>query len=83
MRYRELFSVFPRTMKSGRKVYYFQTYDEEGRRTSAKSTGMVHARDARMYCMKLYKAGLLGVTEKRTPTMAEFAEGWWDMKTCE
>jgi len=23
------------------------------------------------------------VTEKKTPTMAEFAEGWWDMKTCE
>ena len=83
MRYRELFTVFPRTMKSGRKVYYYQTYDEEGRRTCAKSTGMIHARDARMYCMKLFRAGLLGVTEKRTPTMEEFSRGWWDVSTCE
>ena len=83
MRYRELFTVYPRTMKSGRRVYYYQTYDEEGQRTTAKSTGKTHARDARMYCMKLYKAGLLGVTEKKTPTMAEFSAGWWDMKTCE
>jgi len=83
MRYRELFTVFPRTMKSGRKVYYYQTYDEEGRRTCAKSTGMSHARDARVYCTKLYRAGLLGVTEKRTPTMEEFSRGWWDVSTCE
>ena len=83
MRYREVFTVFPRRMKSGRKIYYYQTYNEEGRRTSAKSTGMVRARDARVYCMKLYRAGLLGVTEKRTPTMAEFAHGWWDPKTCD
>ena len=41
MRYREVFTVFPRRMKSGRKIYYYQTYNEEGRRTSAKSTGMV------------------------------------------
>ena len=83
MRYRELFTVFPRTMKSGRKVYYYQTYNEEGRRMCAKSTGMVHARDARVYCTKLYRAGLLGVTEKHTPTMEEFSRGWWDVGTCE
>lgn len=83
MRYRELFSVFPRRLKSWRRVYYYQTYDEEGKRTAGRSTGAVRARDARMYCMKLYRAGMLGVTEKRTPTMAKFSDGWWDMTTCE
>lgn len=83
MRYRELFTVFPRKLKSGRKVYYYQTYDAEGKRTPGRSTGALRARDARMYCMKLYRAGLLGVNEKRTPTMAEYSQGWWDMSTCE
>ena len=83
MRYRELFCVFPRTMTSGRRIYYYHTYDADGTRTAARSTGAVRARDARIYCMKLYRSGLLGVSEKRTPTMAEFSEGWWDIKTCE
>lgn len=30
--------------------------------------------------MKLFRAAMLGVSKKRTPTMAGFAEGWWDMK---
>jgi len=83
MRYREPFCVYPRTMKSGRKIYYYQTYDEEGHRTPGRSTGTVRARDARIYCMKLYREGTLGVREKRVLTMAEYAEGWWDLKTCE
>jgi len=49
MRYRELFCVFPRTMKSGRRIYYYHTYDDEGKRTPARSTGAICARDARLY----------------------------------
>ena len=82
-RYRELFSVFPRVLESGRKVYYYQTYDPDGRRMNPKSTGAIRARDARMYCMKLYREGTLGVTVKKTPTFAEFSVGWWDVKTCQ
>ena len=83
MRYRELFCVFPRRLPSGRTVYYYQTYDKDGRRTNPKSTGAVRARDARLYCMKLYREGTLGVTVKKVPTFKEFSVGWWDMKTCE
>lgn len=83
MRYRELFCVFPRVLESGRKVYYYQTYDKDGRRTNPKSTGAVRARDARIYCMGLYREGTLGVTLKRVPTFAEFSVGWWDVKTCQ
>ena len=82
MRYRELFIVFPRTLKSGRKVYYYQTYDAEGKRTPGRSTGAVRARDARVYCMKLYREGTLGVNVKKVPTLSEYSVGWWDMKTC-
>jgi len=82
MRYRELFIVFPRTLKSGRKVYYYQTYDAEGKRTPGRSTGAVRARDARVYCMKLYRDGMLGVTVKKIPTFSEYSLGWWDMRTC-
>jgi len=82
MRYRELFIVFPRTLKSGRKVYYYQTYDADGKRTPGRSTGAVRARDARLYCMKLYREGTLGATTKKIPTFSEYSVGWWDMKTC-
>ncbi len=83
MRYRELLCVFPRRLSSGRTVYYYQTYDKDGRRTNPKSTGAVRARDARLYCMEMYREGTLGVTVKKVPTFKEFSVGWWDMKTCE
>jgi integrase len=83
MRYRELFCVFPRRLNSGRRVYYYQTYDPQGRRTNSKSTGAVKACDARMYCMKLYREGTLGVHTDKVPTMEEYSLGWWNMQTCE
>ena len=30
MRYREPFTVYPRRLPSGRIVYYYQTYDDQG-----------------------------------------------------
>ena len=38
-RIRAEYSIFPVKMKSGKTVYYYQTYDNFGRRTSKKSTG--------------------------------------------
>jgi hypothetical protein len=81
MRIREDFTVFPRTLRSGVVVFYYQTYDKKGRRQNARSTGQTKKTEARAYCMKLFKDGLL-IPEQKVPTFAEFAKGWWDIKTC-
>jgi IS1 family transposase len=38
MRARVVFTVFARKMASGRRIYYYQTYDEKGFRTPLYST---------------------------------------------
>jgi YD repeat-containing protein len=40
MGYREPFTVFRRTLPSGNSVFYYQTYDENGNRTCARSTAV-------------------------------------------
>jgi integrase len=84
---RQPFSLFPRKLPSGKKVYYYQTYDDKGNRTSLLSTGQKTKTAALAVCMERYKAGTLAPRrgEKRRskiPTFAEFAEGWWDYDTC-
>ena len=39
MRLKQPYSLYKRKLKSGKEVYYYQTYDEFGNRTSGKSTG--------------------------------------------
>jgi hypothetical protein len=39
MRIRDDFAVFPQGMASGKVVFYYQTWDEEGRRMVAHSAG--------------------------------------------
>lgn len=39
MRYKKEFSLYLRKLHSGKGIYYYQTYDERGNRTVAKSTG--------------------------------------------
>ena len=82
MRVKANFSVFGRTLPSGKKVFYYQCYDGKGRRQYAKSTGLSKKTEAVAYCMKLYKDGLL-IPEQKTPTFAEFSKGWWDIETCD
>jgi integrase len=45
------------------------------------STGKSKKTEAREYCLKLFKDGLL-IPEQKAPTFAEFSNGWWDIKTC-
>jgi integrase len=73
--------VFGRTLPSGKRVYYYQCYDEKGKRQWGKSTGCSKKTEAVAYCMKLYKGGLL-IPEQKTPTFAEFSNGWWNIETC-
>jgi integrase len=81
MRIKANFTVFPRKMPSGRTVFYFQCYDENGVRQNGRSTGCAKKTEATAYCMRLYREGTL-VPKKKTMTFEEFAVGWWDVKTC-
>jgi integrase len=82
VRYREPFTVFPRKMKSGRIVWYYQTYDEFDRRTSAHSTGQINKSSARAYCRNLEKENKLVPNSFDNLTFGEFAENWWIPGKC-
>jgi len=81
MREKAIFSVFKRKMPSGRGIYYYQCYDQKGKRQFAKSTGKTKKTEALEYCIKLYKDNML-LPEQKKPTFAEFSVGWWDIETC-
>jgi len=57
MRITEPYTIFPRTLPSGRTVYYYQYRDENGRRSPAYSTGTDKLSQARRICQKLYNEG--------------------------
>jgi integrase len=83
MRIRDDFTVFPREMASGKVIWYYQTYDEDGRRTVAHSTGETTRTAAVKKCNALMKEGkLLPKEQVRIPTFADYAQGWWDPATC-
>jgi integrase len=83
MRIRDDFTVFPREMASGKVIWYYQTYDEEGRRTVAHSTGESTRTGAIKKCNSLMREGkLVSDTQVRIPTFAEYAQGWWDPEQC-
>jgi integrase len=83
MRIKNDFSVWPRTIKaSGRVVFYYQTYDENGKRTVPRSTGKATKTEAVRYCNGLMREGSL-VPLPKMNTFGDYAKGWWDLKTCE
>ena len=80
MRAKAVFTVFGRRLASGKRVYYYQCYDDKGKRQWAKSTGITKKTEAVAYCMKLFRDGVL-IPEQKAPTFAEFSAGWWDVET--
>jgi site-specific recombinase XerD len=80
MRYKEPFTVYPRRLKTV-TVFYYQCYDSNGKRICGHSTGQRTKTAAKMYCMELYRKGKL-IPEKKPVSFTEFADGWWDPKTC-
>jgi hypothetical protein len=62
-------------------VYYYQCYDKDGKRICGHSTGQRTKTAARIYCMELYRKGKL-IPENKPVSFAEFATGWWNLKTC-
>ncbi|MDA3938272.1 MAG: site-specific integrase [Spirochaetia bacterium] len=83
MRYREPFTVFPRKMKSGLVVWYYQTYDNNNRRTTARSTGQTSKGAARTYCNKLYKEDALIPNRGENLLFSQYAKDWWVWDKCE
>ena len=81
MRIRENFTVFPRSLRSGMVVFYYQCYDEKGRRQNARSTGQTKKTEAKAFCMKLFKEGLL-IPEQKMPTFAEYFKDFWNEEKC-
>jgi hypothetical protein len=81
MRVKAIFSLFPRTLASGKVVFYYQCYDAKGKRQYAKSTGFTKKTEANTYCIGLFRDGML-IPEQKAPTFAEFSAGWWDLETC-
>jgi hypothetical protein len=83
MRCKEAFSLYKRKLRSGKTVFYYQVYDEDGGRVCGHSTGKSTKTAAREYCHALLRDGkLLPKDQMRIPTFAEFAQGWWDFETC-
>jgi len=78
MRCRELFTVFPRGVSPGLFVYYYRTYSEDGRRTTARSTGRTSVTAAKQYCMKLWKEKAIvpALVQRTTPTLIVDPQGW-------
>lgn len=60
VRIREPYTIYRRTLRSGRKVYYYQLRGADGKRTAGKSTGKSTKAEARIYCLALYKSGEMG-----------------------
>ena len=56
---RSYFNIYQRTLKSGNKKYYYQTYNPDGTLSSGKSTGCKTKKEAIHYCETLLMQGRL------------------------
>lgn len=57
MKVSEPYTIFPRTLKSGKTVYYYQYRMDNGIRSTAKSTGCTTEASAKRFCQKLFNSG--------------------------
>ena len=57
MRVTEPYTLFPRKLKSGMIVYYYQYRLQNGNRSNPKSTGCTTLSSAKRFCNKLYNSG--------------------------
>jgi len=76
MRVTEPYTIFLRTLPSGRAVYYYQFRDDAGRRSAPRSTGCTKLSQARRYCNQLYNNGQM-VTSS-VMKFGQFAEHFFD-----
>ena len=81
MRYREKYTLIPRKLSSGKTMYYYRSYDQDGNRTTPKSTGQTTKTAAKHYCDQLLKAG--GLHTSGDVTFHEYARNWWKYEKCD
>ena len=72
------FTMFKRAVPSGKKVVYYYAYSDDGVRRGPWTTGCITITEARSYCHRLIKNGLLVHNKKSTMTFGEFADGFWE-----
>jgi integrase len=83
MRSKQEFSIYGRKVASGKTIFYYHTYDEDGRRLCGHSTGKSTRTAAREFCMALFREQrLLPRDQGKIPTLDEFTKGWFDYDTC-
>lgn len=76
MRYTEPYIIFPRTLPSGKTIYYYQYRDENGHRSPMYSTGTDKLSQAKRICQKLYNEGKF---QKNSGLLFKnFAAGFFD-----
>ena len=79
MRYKDPFRIFPKTLPSGKTVFYYTTYDQLGRRRQF-STGQTRKSDAKRYCQKLFQTGAL--IQVKDTKFSEYTQDWYIYDKC-
>lgn len=79
MRFRDPYTIFPKTLSSGRKVYYYYTYDKFNRRKQL-STGCTKKTDAKKYCLNLLKTDTL--SSSPILTFRQYTDKWYIHDEC-
>ena len=80
MRQKADYQIYPRSLPSGKKVYYYYAYDHRGKRRP-KSTGQTSLTAARNWVNLQLKQGAL-ITSGST-LFADWAADWWIWDRCE
>jgi hypothetical protein len=70
MKVRSDFTLYCRLHPSGKRVFYYYVYDENGKRSPGRSTGQTTKTAARLVCNKLLKEAQ-AVTRHKSDTMTE------------
>jgi integrase len=79
MRFRAPFTLFKRRLDSGKIVWYYHVYDENGRRRQY-STGTAKKRDAWAVCIELYRKDRL--IAQPSLTFADYTADWFIYDKC-
>ena len=80
MRTKQLYTLLSRSTLRGGVVWYYRTYDDAGRRTTARSTGCRTKTAAHAYCRRLLEEGRL--IPDRPVRFAELAQDFWVWDRC-